>query len=188
MISSGLVTDSYLRCQKMIFLLFCLFVLGLLYLLFSRQLLSSHPKKIRIRKPIASLSEDDCEYNLKNLHVPRATGLLFKLLVKLLYTRFGKNVIFPYFMKQSGLMIFDGVSLPESPTYIPLVSREATSVGRKDVSSNEEEIDKLMKLDAKTSNDLPKPITIADYIEGYNHTSLHHWRSVVYLTVGCGII
>ena len=64
-------------------------------------------------------------------------------------------------------MIFDGVSLPERPTYVPLVNCEATSVGGEDVSNNEEEIDKLMKLDVKRSNDHPKPITIADYIEGY---------------------
>lgn len=152
----------------MILLFFCLFVLGLLYLLFSRQSLSPHPKKRRLRKPIASLTEDDCEYNMKNLHAPRATGLMFKLLVKLLYTRFGRIVIVPHIMKQSGLMMFDGVTLPDEPTYVPLVNCEATSVGGEDVaSSNEEEIDKLMKVDGKRSNDRPKPVTIADYIEGY---------------------
>ena len=143
-------------------------MLGLLYLLFSRQSLSSHPRKRRLRKPIASLTEDDCEYNMKNLRAPKATGLMFKLLVKLLYTRFGRNVIAPHIMKQSGLMIFDGVTLPDKPTYVPLVNCEATSVGGEDVpSSNEEEIDKLMKVDGKRSKDRPKPVTIADYIEGY---------------------
>ena len=143
-------------------------MLGLLYLLFSRQSLSSLTKKRRLRKPIASLTEDECEYNLKSLQAPKATGLLFKLLVKLMYTRFGKNVILPSIMKQSGLLMFDGVTLPEQPTYVPLVNCEVTSVGREDVpSSNEEEIDKLMKIDAKRSSDRPKPVTIADYIEGY---------------------
>ena len=137
--------------------------------MFSRQSLSSRPKKRRLRKPIASLTEDDCEYNVKNLHVPKATGLMFKLLIKLLYTRLGRSVMVPYIMEQSGLLIFDGVTLPEQPTYVPLVNCEATSVetGEDVPSSNEEEIDKLMKVDAKRSKDHPKPITIADYIEAY---------------------
>lgn len=149
---------------KMIVFLFLVFVLALLYLLFSRQVLSTQPKKTRFRKPVSSLSEDDCIYNVKSLNAPRASGLSFKLLIRLLYTRFGKNVIFPHFMRKSGLTLFDGALLPEAPTFEPLVNCEASSVGN-DASSNEEEIDKLMKLDAKRSSD--RPITIADYVEGY---------------------
>lgn len=143
-----------------------LFVLGLLYILFSRQLLSSDPKKKRIRKPVASLTDDDCTYTRKNLHVPRATGLLFSLLIKFMSTRFGRSVVVPYFMKKSGMMVFDGVLLPETPTFVPLVNCEASHAG-KDAGSNEEEIDKLMKLDAKRSGDHPKPVTVADYVQGY---------------------
>ena len=150
----------------MISFLFWFFVLGLLYLLFSRPVISSIPKKKRLRKPVASLTEDDCKYNVKCLYAPRATGLKLKLLVKFLYTRFGRNVVYPYLMKQSGLELFDGVSLPERPTYAPLVTCKPTGVG-KEASSNEEEIDKLMKLDAKRSDDHAKPVTVADYIQGY---------------------
>ena len=144
-----------------------LFVLGLLYLLFSRPVISSIPKKKRLRKPIASLTEDDCKYDMKNLQVPRATGLWLKLLVKFLYTRFGRSVVFPYFMKQSGLKLFDGVSLPERPTYAPLVTCRPIGVGKDTSSNNEEEIDTLMKLDAKRPGDNAKPVTVADYIQGY---------------------
>ena len=151
---------------KMLFLIL-LFVLGLLYILFSRQSLSSQPKKRRVRKPVASLTEDDIKYNMKNLHVPRTTGLLFKLLINFMYTRLGKNVVFPYFMKKSGLKSFDGVLLPEEPTYAPLVNCDASSGGEDVTTSNEEEIDKMMKADAKRSNGHPKPVTVADYIQGY---------------------
>lgn len=135
-------------------------------MLLSRQLLSSLPKKKRLRKPIASLTEDECKYNMKSFQVPRTSGLLFKFLVKILYSRIGKNVVMPFFMKNSGLLLFDGVSLPEVPTFVPFISGEPPSV-EKDVTSNEEEIDKLMKLDAKRSNGHPKPVTVADYIQGY---------------------
>lgn len=158
----------YIELLKMMFFLVLLFVLGLLYILFSRQPLSSQPIKRRVRKPVASLTEDDIKYNMKNLHVPRTTGLLFKLLINFMYTRLGKNVVFPYFMKKSGLLLFDGVLLPEEPTYVPLVNCEpAASGGKGATTSNEEEIDKLMKVDAKRSTDHPKPVTVADYIQGY---------------------
>jgi len=150
----------------MLLLLPFFFVLGLLYLLSSRQLLSSLPKRERLRKPVASLTEDECKYNVKSLEVPRTTGVLFKLMIKILYTRFGKNVVMPFIMKKSGLMLFDGMSLPETPTFVPLISGEQPSI-EKDVTNNEEEIDKLMKLDAKRSSGHPKPVTVADYIQGY---------------------
>ena len=151
----------------MLLFLLPLFVLAVLYFLFSRPLLSSQPIKKRVRKPVASLTEDDIKYNMENLHVPRTTGLLFKFVVNFLYTRLGKNVVFPYFMRKSGLMLFDGVLLPELPTYVPLVNCEVSSVDKDAGTSNEEEIDKMMKLDAKRSSDHPKPITVADYIQGY---------------------
>ena len=64
------------------------------------------------------------------------------------------------------MTLFDGVLLPECPTFIPLVTDCGPPVGE-DAVSNEEEIDKLMELNAKKSNDHPKPLTIADYIQGY---------------------
>ena len=119
-----------------------------------------------MKKPISSITLDDCKYNVQNLHVPRTTGLLLKLFVKLLYSRFGKIVLFPYFLRKSGLMLFDGVFLPENPTLVPLVSNEQPSE-EKYASNNNEEIDKLMKLDAKRSNGHLRPVTISDYIQGY---------------------
>ena len=86
------------------------------------------------------------------------------------------------------MMIFDGVSLPEQPTYVPLVNCEAAGVAREDVPiSNEEEIDKLMKVDAKRSTDHPKPVTIADYIEGYQSHKFTPLE-VCMLLCNCGII
>lgn len=151
---------------KMIWFLSSLLVLVLLYFLFSRQLLSSYPKNRRVRKPIASLTEDDCKYDMKNLHVPKTTGLWFNLIIKFMCIRLGKHIGVPYLTKKSGMTLFDGVFLPEVPTYVPLVNCEASREG-KDASSNEEEIDKMMKLDAKRSSDHPKPVTVADYVRGY---------------------
>ena len=136
-------------------------------MLLSRQLLSSLPKKKRLRKPITSLTADECKYNVKNLQVPRTSGLLFKVLIKVLYSRIGKNVVMPFFMKNSGMTLFDGVTLPEVPTFVPLVNSEPASVEKDVTSNNKEEIDKLMKLDAKRSDGHPKPVTVADYIQGY---------------------
>jgi len=129
-----------------------------LYWLFSREPISSYPKGKQLRKPAKCLTDDDCTYELKNLSSPRMAGGLFKIFTKFLFTRFGRKVIVPHLMKKSGMFVLDGVWLPESPTFAPIVDHEPVI----EKSSCEEEVEKLLKRSAACPQ-----LTIANYTQGY---------------------
>ena len=133
-------------------------IVSVIYWLFTRERISSYSKGKQSRKPVKSLTDDDCRYELKNLSIPRVTGLKFKLFMKFLFTRIGRKVVVPQLIKKSGLFVLDGVWLPESPTFLPLVDHEPVM----EESSCEEEVEKLLKSSASHPQ-----LTIADYNQGY---------------------
>ena len=147
------------------------FMLVALYWLFTREPISSYRKGKQLRKPAKCLTDDDCKYELKNLSIPRVTGLVFKLFMKFVFTRFGRKVIVPHLMKKSGMFVLDGVWLPETPTFAPLVDHEPVI----EESSCEEEVEKLLKRSATCPQ-----LTIADYTQGYQSgqftpTQVYSW-------------
>ena len=145
------------------FIVFIIIIIPLLIFialwLFTREPISSSRQGRQLRKPAKCLTDDDVRYELRKLSVPRVTGLMFKLFTKFAFTRFGRKVIVPHLMKKNGMFALDGVWLPESPTFTPLVDHEPVIEG----SSCEEEVEKLLKRSATYPQ-----LTIANYTRGYH--------------------
>ena len=144
--------------MSILLIILVLILLAVFYWLFTRERISSYSKGKQLRKPAKCLTDDDCKYELKNYSAPRMSGLLFKLFTKFVFTRFGKKVVVPHLMKKSGLFVLDGVWLPESPTFAPLVDHKPVM----EEGSCEEEVEKLLQSSASCPQ-----LTIADYTQGY---------------------
>ena len=56
-------------------------------------------------------------YSVRNFSAPKVTGWIFKLLIRIFYTLFGRNVIVKPVIKKSNMDIMQGVFLPEKPSF-----------------------------------------------------------------------
>lgn len=104
------------------------------------------------------------KYDLRDMTTPPATGLFFKLLVRLVFSRLGQWTLVPYMKKGFNVSRIGGVYLPEKPTlyptplYPPPISDDYSLPNR----------DILLKLLNKT--DSPDEFhfpTVADYRRAY---------------------
>ena len=117
--------------------------------------------------PIRQIMEnpESIVYNVRNFTAPKVTGLLFKLLIRLSYTRFGRYVIVGPVMRKSNMDLMSGVFIPEKPSFIgptptpPLTEDQS--------QQNKELLQKLMEkaVDEKEGGfHLP---TVADYVGAF---------------------
>ena len=58
-------------------------------------------------------------YDLRDLDAPPATGLLFKLVVRLGFSRLGQWTLVPHLLKNFNFQRMERISLPEKPTFYP---------------------------------------------------------------------
>ena len=123
------------------------------------------------RKPaIATVLENQekIKYDIKCFDIPKVTGLKFKILVWLSYTRFGRYLVQPMIVRNSNLDRMGGVHIPEKPTYYPV---PPTFVSDEDhAHSNQEVIRTLVdkelsaKFEGQSGFHLP---TVADFVHAY---------------------
>ena len=73
----------------------------------------------RMIPPIRQTLEnpDNIGYGVRNFQTPKVTGVLFKLLVRLSYSRFGRYIMVPPMIQKSNLDCMRGVYMPEKPTF-----------------------------------------------------------------------
>lgn len=104
----------------------------------------------------------------KSVNVPRAPDSLNRLLVWMLYTRFGRWIFTPSVSRKNGLAMLEGVCIPEHLTFRPLVVPES-SEGGEDSASREALIQHLMQEVLETA--VPGQFrfrSVADYQEAYS--------------------
>ena len=94
----------------------------LLYRLFTRVPVCQGGKKPGEMRPSIRVLLDNpelIEYECKDFQSPKVAGKLFKFMLWLAYTRFGKLVLVRTLMHRSNLDMLGGVYLPEKPTLCP---------------------------------------------------------------------
>ena len=62
---------------------------------------------------------DQITYNLKLVDTPTLSGKFFHFVTKLLFTRFGKHVAVPLYLKTARFFLFNGEFIPEKPIMYP---------------------------------------------------------------------
>ena len=155
------------------FVLFALFVGFLLYYLLSRVRIcrgGSHPGERY--PPIARvLAEPELiRYDLKVMHGPVTTGLRFKLLVWLAFTRLGQMFVVPFIKRGSNADAMGGVVLPEKPTlyptppYPPPITADYTKSNCTILQKLFDQIVQTSQSDVSSDFHFP---TVADYWKAY---------------------
>ena len=94
----------------------------IIYYLLSRVRMCSWGGSHKVRYPPISkvLAEPGLvKYDLRDLITPPATGLRFKLLIRLAFSRLGQWTLLPYIKKSVNVSGLGGVYLPEKPTLYP---------------------------------------------------------------------
>lgn len=104
----------------------------------------------------------------RSVNVPRVPDALNRLLVWILYTRFGRWILTPSVLKKNGLVIFEGVCIPEHMTFRPLVIPQSSETCQ-DSAAREALIQELMQEQLTTA--VPGQFrfrSVADYQEAYS--------------------
>ncbi len=112
------------------------------------------------------MKQEDVKYELQFIETPVLTGIPFKILSYLTYTRLGKLVMLPQIIKKSNLNRMGMIQIPERPTYYP-VPHLYRPLG--DYSSSNKKIlldcmEKEIEKEDKSGFHLP---TVADYVRAY---------------------
>ena len=112
------------------------------------------------------LAQSTTRYDLRDLNVPTATGLLFKLLIRLQFSRLGQWTVVPYFVRRNALRM-QGIHLPEKPTLYPTPCYPPPISGDYSVL-NRAVLEKLVKNtdELATGSEFRFP-TVADYHRAY---------------------
>lgn len=107
---------------------------------------------------------DKIEYGVRNFEVPKITGLKFKILMWLSYTRFGQYLVQPFIMKNSNMDLMRKCMIPEKPTYFP----SALPDGEDHTQRNEELLNSLVEkvVMKKERADFYFP-TVSDYVRAF---------------------
>ena len=106
------------------------------------------------------------EYDLRDLNAPPATGLLFKLMIRLGFSRFGQWTLVPRLLNGMNIQRMQGIHLPEKPTlyptplYPPPISGDYSVLNRKLL----EKLVENSKIEAGAEFRFP---TVADYRKAY---------------------
>ena len=106
-------------------------------------------------------------YDLRDFNVPPLKGLLFKLLIRLGFSRLGQWTLVPYFIRRN-LHRMQGIHLPEKPTFYPTPCYPPPIPGDYSVR-NRKVLEKLVngktgELDIEGGFRFP---TVADYRRAY---------------------
>ena len=153
--------------------LFALFVGFLLYYLLSRVRIcrgGSHPGERY--PPIARVLAEPglIRYDLKVMHGPVTTGLRFKLLVRLAFTRLGQMLLVPFIKRGANGDAMGRVVLPEKPTlyptppYPPPITADYTQSNRTILQKLFDQIVQTSQSDVSSDFHFP---TVADYWKAY---------------------
>ena len=114
------------------------------------------------------LAKPNAQYDLRDLISIPATGLLFKVLVRIGFSRLGRWVMIPHLLKGANLGRIGAVYLPEKPTlypvprYPPLITGDCANLNR-DIL---EELVKMAEKEDCPTADFRFP-TVADYRRAY---------------------
>lgn len=143
-----------------------LFVLGMVRFWFSRKPICPGGK---LKQPIEEVlrNPDKIQYDIKAFDVPKLTGLKFKILIWLSYTRFGKYFIQPIVVKNSNLDCLAQLQLPEGPTYIPAQNTPTPDVDH--THPNEEVLQALVEQEIAGEDEeggFHHP-TVCDYVSAF---------------------
>ena len=155
------------------FVLFALFVGFLLYYLLSRVRICRGGSRPGERyPPIARVLAEPglIRYDLKVMHGPVTTGLRFRLLVWLAFTRLGQMLLVPFIKRGSNADAMGGVVLPEKPTlyptppYPPPITADYTQSNRSILQKLFDQIVQTSQSDVSSDFHFP---TVADYWKAY---------------------
>lgn len=142
-----------------------LFVISVVAFWFTRRPLW-HPGA-QVKPPIADVlsQPDQIKYELRSFNVPKLTGLKFKLLIWLSYTRFGKYIVQPFIIKNCNMDCMLKQVNPEKPTYFPTAAvpseEDHTHPNLRVVETM---VEKQIAKGCQDGFHLP---TVADYVRAY---------------------
>lgn len=85
-----------------------------------------------IRPPVHQIlaERENLSYGLKEYTAPRVTGVLFRILVWLSFTRLGYVILVRRNMRKSNLHIFKGEYIPDEPTHRPCIHYSITDASK----------------------------------------------------------
>ena len=108
---------------------------------------------------------DAIEYDLKSFDVPKVTGWKFALLIRLMYTRFGRFFVIPALARNSNIDKMGRIQIPENPTYFP---KPTTPPADEDFAvSNRNILERLVEEEiTKEKAEFHFP-TVADYVHSF---------------------
>lgn len=96
-------------------------LLTLLVYLISRRPVCTGKKAGKVRAPIEQvlLRPELVKYEVKDLSTPKLVGYPLKLLLRIVYTLLGRNILVPFMISKSNLNLLNGEYIPELPTLYP---------------------------------------------------------------------
>ena len=118
--------------------------------------------------PISEVLEnpEKIEYNVRGFSAPKLTGWLFKLLIRIAYSRFGQLFVVKPIMRKSNLDLLKGKYFPETPTFN---TPKAPPTKEDPTKPNKKSLEKLLEKEGKKigeEGDFHLP-TVADYVGAY---------------------
>ena len=117
--------------------------------------------------PVRRVLAEPAEYDIRDLVAPPATGLRFKVLIRLAFTKLGQWTFVPFIMKGMNLARMGGIYLPEKPTLYPTPPYPPTIISDYTQSNRSILLKLLSRLDNDdSSNEFHFP-TVADYRRAY---------------------
>ena len=105
-------------------------------------------------------------YDCKDLHVPKVSGKLLKFLLWLSYTRFGRYIMIPQFLKDSNLDRMGGIYLPDKPTLCPSPPPPPEAM-RDNSKPNQVILSRLLDKQVTQEPSIFHFPTVADYIRAF---------------------
>ncbi len=152
------------------FTVFAVLLLLLLHSLFSRRPVCQGGKNPReVKPPIHVLLQNPeaIQYDCQDLHAPKVSGRLFKFLIWLGYTPFGKLTFVSRIKRKSNLDRMGGVYIPEKPTLYPTppIPPDTTDYSKPNERIIRRMLDK--EIEQPLSDSGFRFPTVADYIRAF---------------------
>ena len=155
------------QVERMIVLLVAVALSGfLVYYLLSRVRMCGGRDQLEVcYPPIDKVLAEPAVYDLRNFSLPPVKGLLFKLLVRIGFSRLGQWTIVPRFLNGANVARMGGIYLPEFPTLYP-TPRYPPPIECDYALSNRDILQKLV-IEAKEEDGGFRFPTVADYRRAY---------------------
>ncbi len=153
---------------ELCFTVFAVLLLLLLHFLFSRRPVCQGGKSLgEVKPPIHVLLQNPeaIRYDCQDLHAPKVSGRLFKFLIWLGYTPFGKLTIVSRIKRESNLDRMGGVYIPEKPTPTPPIPPDMTDYSKPNEKIIRRMLDK--EIEQTLSDSGFRFPTVADYIRAF---------------------